>query len=62
MYKVREAIIIKNAYFENVILAKNSETLDHKVLNKVEDINGLLAPDGVVFIVEAGKIPLAQTL
>ena len=26
MYKVREAIIIKNAYFENVILAKNSET------------------------------------
>ena len=37
-------------------------SLDHKVLNKVEDINALLAPDGVVFIVEAGQIPLAQNL
>ena len=37
-------------------------SLDHKVLNKVEDINALLASDRVVFVVEAGQIPLAQNL
>ena len=35
-------------------------SLDHKVLNKVDDINALLSPDGVVFVVEAGQIPLAM--
>ena len=35
-------------------------TLDHKNLNKIEDINALLAPDRVVFVVEASQIALAQ--
>ena len=37
-------------------------SLDHKILNKIEDINALLAPDGVVFVVEANQIALAQNL
>ena len=43
-------------------MSRRAISLDHKVLNKVEDINALLAPDGVVFVVEAGQIPLAQDL
>ena len=43
-------------------MSRRAISLDHKVLNKVEDINALLAPDGVAFVVEAGQIPLAQDL
>ena len=43
-------------------MSQRAISLDHKVLNKLEDINALLDPDGVVFIVKASLIPLAQTL
>ena len=43
-------------------MSRRAITLDHKVFNMIEDINALLALYGVVFVVEANQISLAQNL
>ena len=61
--KVQRKVRLDNILQPNTKpMSRRAISLDHKVLNKLEDINALLDPDGVVFIVEAGQIPLAQTL
>ena len=43
-------------------MSRRAINLDCGVLNKVEDISALVAPDGVIFTVDAAQIPFIKSI